>query len=95
MAERAFYLVAYDVVADRRRAKLARALEAIGERVQESVFEAYLTEAELTSLLKKAGKLLNPKEDSLRAYLLCGACSAKVRTVGRAQVTPAPGLRVV
>ena len=95
MAERAFYVVAYDIVADKRRAKVARALEAIGDRVQGSVFEAYLTQVELDRLLKKLGKLLNAEEDSLRAYLLCGACRTKVRTVGRAEVTPPPGLRVV
>jgi len=95
MAERAFYVVAYDIVADKRRVKVARALEAIGDRVQGSVFEAYLTPAELEKLLKKVGKLLNAEEDSLRAYLLCSACRTKVRTVGRATVTPPPGLRIV
>jgi len=95
MAERSFYVVAYDVVADSRRARVARALEAIGDRVQGSVFEIYLTAAELEKLLKKVGKLLDEQEDSLRVYLLCGACRARVRAVGRRGVTPPPGLRIV
>lgn len=95
MAARGFYVLTYDIVADKRRTKVARLLESIGDRVQESVFEAYLTADELDKLLKKIGKLLNVKEDSLRAYALCEGCRAKVRTVGRAEVTPPPGLRIV
>jgi CRISPR-associated protein Cas2 len=95
VAERQFYILAYDVVEDRRRTKLARVLESLGERVQESVFEAYLTQAELDKLLKKVKKLLKADEDSLRVYLLCSACREKVRTEGRGKVTPAPGPKIV
>jgi len=95
MAERAFYVLAYDIVADKRRAKVARLLESIGDRVQASVFEAYLTPAELDKLFGKVGKLLNAQEDCLAAYMLCEGCRGKIRTVGRARVTPPPGLRIV
>jgi CRISPR-associated protein Cas2 len=95
MADRAFYVVAYDVTDDRRRAKIARYLEAMGERVQGSVFEAYLTAAELEKLLRKLTKVMNEEEDSVRVYILCGACREKVRTVGRGRVTPPPGVMIV
>ncbi len=95
MAERGFYVVAYDVVADRRRAKIAKYLEAVGDRVQESVFECYLTAAELAKLQKKLGKVLNQEEDSLRYYFLCSDCRGKIRTAGRGQVTPPPGVKIV
>lgn len=38
--ERTFYVLAYDLSDDRRRAKIARLMESMGERVQGSVFEA-------------------------------------------------------
>jgi CRISPR-associated protein Cas2 len=95
MAERGFYVIAYDIVDDKRRSKIARYLEATGDRVQGSVFEAYLTAAELDKLLKKLKKVLKGEEDSLRVYLLCGACREKVHTEGRGKVTPPPGVRIV
>ncbi len=95
MAERAFYVIAYDVTDDRRRLKVARNLEAVAERVQGSVFEGWLTDAELERLLKKVKKTLKGGEDSLRVYLLCAACREKVRTDGQGRVTPAPCVRIV
>lgn len=95
MAERGFYVLAYDVVDDRRRLKVAKLLEAMGDRVQDSVFELYLTAAELDKLLAKVGKALAPKEDGLRVYQLCSECRGKVRTVGAGQVTPPPGVKIV
>lgn len=95
MADRSFYVVAYDVTDDRRRAKIARYLEAMGERVQGSVFEAYLTAAEVEKLLRKLTRVMNEEEDSVRVYLLCGVCREKVRMVGRGRVTPPPGLMII
>lgn len=95
MADRSFYVVAYDIADDRRRAKIARYLEAMGGRVQGSVFEAYLTVGELEKLLRKVTKVMCEGEDSVRVYLLCGACREKVRAVGRGQVTPPPGVMIV
>jgi CRISPR-associated protein Cas2 len=95
MAQRSFYVLAYDVVDDRRRLKVARYLEALGERVQDSVFEAYLTPGELDKLIGKVRKLIEAQEDSLRVYELCAACREKVRTVGRGRMTAPPGLKIV
>lgn len=95
MSERTFYLLTYDVADDKRRLKVAKTLEALGERVQYSVFEAYLTEAELTRLERKVKKVLNEKEDSLRIYTLCQACRPKARALGQGKITEAPGLMIV
>jgi CRISPR-associated protein Cas2 len=95
MAEPGFYVITYDIVDDRRRLKLAKYLESVGDRVQASVFEAYLTPVELDKMLKKAGKILDAEEDGLRVYFLCSACRGKVRTVGRGVVTPLPGVHIV
>ncbi len=93
--ERAFYVLAYDISDDRRRLKIARLMESLGERVQESVFEAYLTPRELERLLRRVERLLESQEDSVRVYRLCGACRGTIRTLGRAQLTPPPGVIIV
>ena len=95
MTERAFYLLAYDIPSDKRRQKLARLCEAVADRVQYSVFEAYLTPAELEKLLKKAGRVMEEREDSLRIYSLCAACRERVQTRGQGRVTPPPGVTIV
>lgn len=95
MPERIFYILAYDMADDRRRAKLARLMESMGVRVQGSVFEAYLTAEELQTILKKSKKFFKEKEDSLRIYTLCSACRAKVQTLGIGVITPQPGVVVV
>ncbi|MDT8898210.1 CRISPR-associated endonuclease Cas2 [Thermanaerothrix sp. 4228-RoL] len=95
MDERAFYVLAYDIADDRRRLKIARLMESLGERVQESVFEAYLTPRELERLLKRVERVLVVEEDSLRIYRLCGGCKGTIRTLGRARLTPPPGAIIV
>jgi CRISPR-associated protein Cas2 len=90
-----FYVLAYDIPSDKRRAKIAKAMEAIGERVQYSVFEAYLTPPELEKVLKKTARIMKPEEDSLRIYILCSECRQKVQTRGLGKVTPPPGVMIV
>ncbi len=92
---RDFYLLTYDIASDARRAKIAKFMEALGDRVQGSVFEAYLTPAELEQLVKKALKVLNKAEDSLRIYPLCAACRGKLRTHGCAKTAAPPGVKII
>jgi len=93
--DRAFYLLAYDIANPKRLAKVAKAMEAVAERVQDSVFEAWLNAVEVEKILKKVSKIMNEEEDSLRVYMLCAQCREKVRCVGLGKVTPAPGLVIV
>lgn len=93
--EPTFYLLAYDIANPKRLAKVAKAMEAIGERVQDSVFEAWLNPADVEKMLKKVKKIMNEEEDSLRIYPLCSACREKVRCVGQGKVTQAPGLVII
>ena len=78
------YVIAYDIPSDKRRIKIARALEGHGERVQYSVFECQLTRKQFTALWKELGELAQTKEDSLRAYRLCPTCAGWIKTVGQA-----------
>ena len=93
--ERDFYVLAYDMTSDKRRARIAKLMEAIGERVQGSVFEAYLTHPELEKLLRRVGKVVDGKEDSLRIYTLCEACRPKTTMIGQSKMTPPPGVTII
>ncbi len=93
--ERTFYLLTYDIADPKRLAKVAKVMEAHCERVQDSVFEAYLNENELNRLLKKVSKLMEMKKDSLRVYMLCGACRGKIRCIGIGKVTQPPELVIL
>ena len=93
--ERNFYVLAYDIADDRRRQKVAKLCESTAERVQGSVFEAYLTPGELEKLLKKVSKVIKSEEDGVRVYVLCASCKGKITTCGQGRVTPPPGLTIV
>lgn len=80
---RALRIIAYDIVCNRRRQRLEKLACTVGERVQDSVFEAWLTETEITAWLRKASRLLEPSEDSLRVYTLCADCCRRARCLGR------------
>ena len=58
---------AYDIADDRRRRRIAKVLEKRMVRVQESVFEARLTKAATTRLVKSLERHLTI-DDSLRVY---------------------------
>ena len=94
--KRSRYVIAYDIPDDRRRLKVARALEGHGERVQYSVFECQLTGKQFRALWQELGELIQPVEDSLRVYRLCPVCAAWVKTAGRAvRVEDVPPVYIV
>jgi len=90
-----FYLICYDIADDRRRIKAARVLERSAKRVQASVFEAYMPLKVFEGVIEEITGGLDEDLDSLRAYVLCGACREKVWAWGRGRVTEMPGLVVV
>jgi len=92
---RSFYLAAYDISSNKRRAKIARIMESMGARVQGSVFEIWLNEKEFALLVKRSQKVLNEKEDSLRLYFLCGACQSRITIYGTGKATQAPELMII
>jgi CRISPR-associated protein Cas2 len=65
-------VVCYDIADDRRRSRAARLFEGYGERVQESVFECHLDAVRVRRLKTAIEKEIDPREDRLRFYRLCG-----------------------
>jgi CRISPR-associated protein Cas2 len=78
------YVVAYDIVDDRRRYRVARFLEGWGRRVQKSVFECDLSAEELEKVCSQLKELLNLPEDRCHIYRLCGECAGKCLALGEA-----------
>lgn len=77
-------LITYDVntTTPQGRARLrrvAKACEAWGQRVQNSVFEVYLNDVEYARLLARVTAIVDPQHDSLRIYpLLAGSFDAVI-----------------
>jgi CRISPR-associated protein Cas2 len=77
-----FLVVAYDISDDKRRNKIAKALEKYGLRCNESVFECVLTESNVLKLRAKLERLIHAKEDSVLIYYLCKPCVVKRCVIG-------------
>lgn len=82
-AKTMLYVIAYDIPNDKRRTKIHRALCGAGEWTQFSLFECFLDDRELVRLKAKLDHLIEPAEDSVRFYRLCGTCVDAVETVGK------------
>ncbi len=82
MSQSMLYVIAYDIPNDRRRTKVHKALCGFGDWTQYSLFECFLDAKELVKLRDKLQSLLEPTEDSVRIYPLCGECKRAVETIG-------------
>lgn len=76
------YVVAYDVASDRRREAVARALEAIGDRVQQSVFLIDIDGTQLARLLDALDAELEPPADRLQVWRICAGCERASHVIG-------------
>lgn len=75
-------VVAYDIVDNKRRAKMRKFLRELGLNTQKSVFECEVEESDLAALRRYAAKRLNPEEDQLALYHLCAHCAARAEIQG-------------
>ncbi len=80
------YVICYDIVSDKLRAKVAKELENYGKRMQYSVFECRLSKKKFQELYGKLVKLMMEVEEgdtsNIRIYVLCQTCEEKIRTIG-------------
>lgn len=76
------WIICYDVVDDRRRRQLCTLLEGVGDRVQESVFEALLDRRLLDRVKRDAEAVLDLESDRIAFYPLCSRCSAAAHRAG-------------
>jgi CRISPR-associated protein Cas2 len=88
-------VVSYDIPDDRRRGRLARALQDFGTRVQLSVFECILTADQEERLRSRVARLIEVGEDKVRIYRLCETCRGRIEVQGRGELTEDPEVYVL
>ncbi|MDY0261385.1 CRISPR-associated endonuclease Cas2 [Syntrophotalea acetylenica] len=81
-------VISYDIVCNRRRARLHKFLKEFGLNTQRSVFECEIDDEGLARIRSAAWQLVDPETDSFRIYRLCARCQKQVAVSGQ-------GLKVV
>lgn len=77
-----YVVLCYDVVADRRRARLLRKLKGYLTHVQKSVFEGEISPPRLAELRQRVLGLIDPTVDTVRIYQLCARCIPTTEVLG-------------
>lgn len=75
-------LLAYDIADPKRLRRVANVCEDYGVRVQRSLFECWLEDAEFTTLWASLQAEIDPKVDQLVAYRLEARAARERLTVG-------------
>jgi CRISPR-associated protein Cas2 len=78
-------VASYDISDPKRLTKVARAMKGYGERVLKSVFECNLDEKRFEEMKGKIEEIIEPIEDSVRYYMLCGKCIMEVDHSGKGE----------
>lgn len=87
-------LVAYDIPDDKRRTKVMKTLNRLGERVQFSVF--VVRRHDPAAVVAALSPLLELSDDDVRIHVLCASCERKATLLGRALGGELPaGFRIV
>ena len=81
-------LITYDVdtiseTGQKRLRKVAKLCQDYGQRVQNSVFECRLSEAQFVVSKNKLGSIMNHDLDNIRFYFLGNNWNHKIETLGR------------
>jgi CRISPR-associated protein Cas2 len=79
MVAKQFYIIAYDISANRRRQKVAKILEEYGVRMNKSVFECFVFPDTLKKLEKSIANIIDCKKDSVLYYPICRNCMEKCK----------------
>jgi CRISPR-associated protein Cas2 len=84
------WICSYDVGDDRRRWRVARMLLGRAERVQESVFEGWLSADQLRALAERLGRESDADADRIALFPVCADCQARVRVLGQGRLPQRP-----
>jgi len=95
-----YVVITYDVSTEtpegrRRLRHVAKACEGRGQRVQKSVFEVNVSQAELESLVERLLRIIETDEDSLRVYRIPEPHKKHIQEYGRQMAVDFDGPLVV
>jgi len=79
-------VASYDISDPKRLGKVARAMKGYGERVLKSIFECNLDQEKFAEMKSKIDEIIEPIEDSVRYYILCGKCIREVEHSGKGEL---------
>lgn len=88
-------VVAYDIPDDKRRLKLSNFLEGRGRRVQDSVFECFLSLDEMRRLYQQVQYKVKAEEDNVRFYWISRDAVSQVLTIGSAPPEEPPNAYII
>ncbi len=91
----AFYVICFDVHDDKRLRQISNEMENFGSRVQRSVFECHLEAVQLQELQRRLGSLMEPTEDQVRYYRLCGKDKRHIVIDGVGRVSTDPDFTIL
>lgn len=78
------FVIAYDITANRRRAKVVKVLKNYGgRRANFSVFECRLAPEAVVRLKREIGAIIKPRKDTVLFYDLCLNCERKRKVLGK------------
>ena len=83
-----YILITYDVdtvceTGQKRLRQVAKACKDYGQRVQNSVFECELSEAQFVTLKNNISAIINMELDSVRFYFLSSKSHGRIITMGK------------
>ena len=78
-------IASYDISNPIRLNKVAKLMKDYGERVLKSVFECNLEEARYKEMKRAVEDLMEREEDSVRYYIICDKCLARVEYLGKGE----------
>lgn len=90
-----YVVVCYDVVSDRRRARLLKRLKEVLPHVQKSVFEGPITDARLIDVRAMIQNEVDLDTDTVRVYHLCGRCAVATEVIGTGAYVEEEGDQVI
>lgn len=67
-------VITYDISDNGARAKCAAMLQAVGDRVQRSVYACVMEEEKLAELMQRISALIDLEEDRVDVYRQCRTC---------------------
>jgi CRISPR-associated protein Cas2 len=89
------FMVCFDIVDDKIRYRVVKILLKYGQRVQKSVFECMLNDADYLQMKNSLDKLIEITQDSIRYYQLCANCEKAISVTGLGSFTEREELIII
>lgn len=90
-----FYIITYDIIEDRVRNRILKAMKGVGYHVQKSVFECHLDEEQINHIKNRLLKEIDEEKDSIRIYRIRHEGDIHVEILGLGEVPEEKQLTII